>query len=492
MTVRPGETQAVIPNLSDRDRAQLADRGLTDVQLAAQLVCLRRGTVPAKLTRACTIGDGIIALSQERMASLAELHATASSAGRIQHFVPASGAATRMLRDLLVDNAADTPAGKRFAQERNAFAFARELHNITESDDPIDVLRAVLGDEGLGLAQLPKALIPFHRYEGHTRTACHEHLCEALAYARDSRGRANVHFTVSAEHLAAFEAEVQHCRKRLEANGELYVEFSIQHPETDTVAVDDCNRLIRDEQGDIWFRPGGHGALLRNLSQLDGDIVVIKNVDNVCHAQYAADSRRATLVGLLVETQRRINEILTLAESHDNYRDALVSLMCNLFALPADDVADWSAQRARQELARPLRVCGVVRNEGQPGGGPFWVAGERGVRQQIVESAQIDVANSEQKAIFASSTHFNPVEIVCGLRDRNGDSFALQDFVDTSAAFVTQKSRNGIPLKALEHPGLWNGSMAGWNTLFVEIPASAFNPVKSVFDLLLPAHQPVG
>jgi hypothetical protein len=349
---------------------------------------------------------------------------------------------------------------------------------------------------------LPKGLLKFHRYPDGTRTAFGEHLREAADYARSQNGRCHIHFTVSSEHRQRFEALWQGVRSgyERECNIEFRVDFSIQEKSTDTIAVDKENRPFRGNDGIVLFRPGGHGALIQNLNALEGDVVFIKNIDNVVPKGLAdlTSFWKKVLGGCLMQVQKKIFYYLERFTSgvadEELIEEAFAFVKNDLCTLPPWD-QDSMAPKAKQEyligvLNRPLRVCGMVRNEGEPGGGPFWVSGQDGsLSLQIVESAEVDPSSEEQQKIGASSTHFNPVDLVCALRDFRGNPFDLRTYVDANAVFISQKSKDGRELKALELPGLWNGAMAHWNTVFVEVPAITFNPVKTVNDLLRKEHQ---
>jgi hypothetical protein len=446
---------------TDQDAIQLRERGITVEEAAHQLRLLRDAPPPITLDRPCTIGDGIIVLEpaqQDRFLNDAE-HAI--GAGRVMKFVPASGAATRMFKDLIAAQAStgapsQSAAARTFFERLDDFPFAQELRarsgiegRITSEADERRLLRTLLDD--LRYAVLPKALIPFHRI-GDVRTAFEEHLLEAGRYACSSRNVARLHFTAAREFRADFADLLAAVRPRVAAaiNGDLEVSFSEQQPSTDTLAATPDGEPFRLADRSLLFRPAGHGALLANLHALDGDIVVIKNIDNILPFEKTSEVAhwKRLLIGYLAALER--------TASGD----------------------------------RPLRVCGVVKNEGEPGGAPFWVRGADGTpSRQIVEPSQVDLANVQQRRIFESSTHFNPVDIVCGLRGRDGKPFDLPSFVDRSAVFRTAKSHDGRELLALERPGLWNGAMAGWHTVFVEVPASTFAPVKTVFDLLRVQHQ---
>jgi hypothetical protein len=416
------------PLLTDADLRQIEAHGLTEGEVLRQLALFAAPPAPARLLRPATVGDGIVRIGEERHRGLVARWEEASRTGRLSKFVPASGAASRMFSGLERE---DTPERARYRQNASRFPF------------PEDVDR---------LRDLPKGLVPFHRYADGARTPFEEHLVEAAAVARDARGVCRLHVTVSPEHEGSFRALLEGPGGRLAAGlGVLFeVAFSHQEPSTDTVAADPDDRPFRLADGSLLFRPGGHGALLANLEASGGDVVLIKNIDNVQREEQAAPGIlwKKLLAGSLLEIE-----------------DA-----------------------ARAE-GRPVRVAGVVRNQGEPGGGPFWVAGPEGPALQIVESSEVDFSDPGQAAIWKASTHFNPVDLAVSLRDGNGRPWRLADFVDDSAVFIARKTKDGRPLKALERPGLWNGAMARWKTVFVEIPVEAFTPVKSVFDLLRPEHQ---
>jgi hypothetical protein len=364
------------------------------------------------------------------------------------------------------------------------------------------ILHYFLTDSGLHYGSLPKGLVKFHAYPDRARTAWEEHLVEAVRLVRDGHGCCRLHFTVSPEHERAFQELWDALRPFYEDQylTRFEVSFSHQHPATATVAVDLAGRPFRREDGSLLFRPGGHGALLNNLNDLHGDLVYIKNIDNVAPDRLREPSLywQKLLGGYLVQIQEDIRHYLRrlsagpadpglLQEVRDFARQQL------LLDLPPDP--DQGSARGQGELLfkllnRPVRVCGMVKNQGEPGGGPFWVRDQAGrLSLQIVESAQVDAASPEQQAVWQAATHFNPVLLICGLRDFQGDPFNLPDFVDPKAVFISRKSQEGRDLLALELPGLWNGAMAHWLTLFVEVPLTTFNPVKTVLDLLRPEHR---
>lgn len=507
---------------TDADREQLSRLGIGEDEAARQLALLASPPPHMTLERPCTPGDGILSLEPEARPALLEAHAEAAAASRLRMFVPASGAASRMFRDLITARevpgeldpadvrraaaAGNAAAGAlaQFAESLPSFAFADALARVLRDRglDPEHVakqgpwrplLDALLSREGLDAARAPKGLLPFHRHRGRVRTAFEEHLIEAAGVAGDRAGRARIHFTVSAEHREGFERELARIRSALEFGARATdVSFSEQSPATDTLAADPAGGPFRDAAGRLVLRPAGHGALLGNLQALSGDLVFIKNIDNI-----AVESRRTEgttwarlLLGLAArrsaEAHRlvhrlRAGELTALPEAAAFVRDVL-----GAEAPAGTDHAEWLAAR----LDRPWRVAGMVPNTGEPGGGPFWVREADGqVSAQIVESAQVDMTSPAQSACFSRGTHFNPVFIACALRGASGGPHVLERFVDERAGIVTRKSHEGRELLALERPGLWNGAMARWNTVFVEVPLAVFSPVKTVFDLLRPEHQ---
>lgn len=486
------------------DPSDLAERGIAAAEVERQLALFRDPPGFADLVRCCSLGDGIEAIEDE--AACLAAYERARAGGRLSKFVPASGAASRMFQALLACRdgdlsiqdlerraaAGDDKAGLVVALARGidrlpfVEALERELRRrgIDRTEQLkvgalAPIIDALIDEDGLDLANQPKGLLPFHSYQGEARTAFEEHLREAVALVRDDTGRTRLHFTVSPEHVAAFEVELDRVRRTIESDegAVLEVGFSTQSPSTDTIAVDLQNRPLRDADGRLVFRPGGHGALLSNLGGFGGDIVLVQNIDNVQPEDARAVSIRwkKLLIGRLVQLEEE--RAAALAGEDEARRRKL-----------AEALGVASLERP---LERPLRACGAVRNTGEPGGGPFWVRGTSGsVTRQIVEGAQVDPDSEEQQKIYREATHFNPAVLACSLRDPDGHPYDLSRFVDSRAVFIARKSLDGRDLKALERPGLWNGSMAGWGSVFVEIGDETFTPVKTIVDLLRPEHQP--
>ena len=509
--------------LSRRDRAAIAERGIRETEFEHQLAMFRRGVPPIRLQRPCILGDGIRALTPTECHELCGIWTKAQAEGRGTKFVPASGAASRMFRTLaeaLVRLERESPNGElrqcgdpqvaEFLRRIEEYPFQDKLRRVlSESGHDLEalqregdertVLSTLIGADHLDYAHRPKALVEFHRYDSGPRTALEEHLVEAVHYLRDDDGIVRILFSTPSHAVSNFERHLDSVRQRLEGVGlRFQVTCSAQACSLDTVAVDDRNEPVRTLGGELLFRPSGHGALLNNLNDLGGDIVFIKNVDNVVPEwlQLEANAHKSVLGGLLVKLQTEIHGHLCALTSGEFDEAGIVRMLefaeYELLApIPSEILAgarERKAEYLRQRLDRPLRVCGMVRTDGALGGGPFWIESTT-FPLQIVEQAQVDLQDSAQRGIWAASTHFNPVDIVCGIRDWRGQPYDLREFRDASALFVTDKSERGRKIKVLELPGLWNGSMAGWNTVFVEVPAVSFNPVKTVFDLLGRAHS---
>ncbi len=507
--------------LTPQDHRHLEEHGISLREIEQHLDIFRRGVPFARLARPCVLDDGIRRLPPD-VPNLLRHFENARAAGRITRFVPASGMATRMFHELqvcrLTTDSTQAPTSarrvlKQFLDNLSKFAFADDLANalkeqgrrldtLIEKGHDHPILDALMDSPGLNYAGLPKGLLAFHRYSDSTRTPIEEHLVDAAACVADDKGHARLHLTVSPEHRDAIRRHVERACRTLARRAVTWdADCSVQHPSTNTIAVDMDNRPFRDARGNLLFQPSGHGALLSNLHELGGDLVCIKNIDNVVpdHVKPVTHHYHKALGGLLVSIQDTLFAFLTQLES-ESPSSALLKRVtewaCHTLAMPLPD--EWNtfdnAHRTRwlrAWLNRPLRVCGMIPASGEPGGGPFWVERNDGTGAlQIVEDAQVDHKNPRQRDIFNSSTHFHPVDLACGVRDYKGRRFNLHQFADPGAGWISKKSHEGRAMKIMERPGLWNGAMAKWHSVFVEVPRHTFNPVKTVLDLLLPTHQP--
>ena len=501
------------------DRKQIEAKGISEEKLLVQIDAFRNGFPFLKLAGTASAGNGIEVLTSEEQAQYAKAwEAYRSSGRRIVKFVPASGAASRMFKDLYsyIESDHDAPATQAeaaFMEGIRHFAFYDALNDscrgVLGQDIPAliasgrqkDVVRQLLMFPGLGYGNLPKGLLAFHRYPNGARTPIEEHLVEGALYGRMADDTVELHFTVSPEHRTQFESLVERsCRELGSQFGVTYwVAFSEQKSSTDTLAVDMDNHPFRDESGRLLFRPGGHGALIENLNEIDADVVFIKNIDNVVPDRLRPDTVawKQIIGGLLISIQKQVFDYLHMLDSglytHDDVLKMLDFVMHRLHCRHPEVKNMEDSELAiylYKKLNRPIRVCGMVRNVGEPGGGPFYAYNPDGtISLQILESSQIDMNDSQAKAMFDGGTHFNPVDLACCVRSYKGTRFDLRRYVDAATGFISYKSKNGHPLKALELPGLWNGAMSDWNTIFVEVPLSTFNPVKTVNDLLRPQHQ---
>ena len=468
----------------------MEEHGLTPAALETQLKNFREGFPFLPVTRAASCGDGIRVLDAAGIEQAAARYDRAKESLRVVKFVPASGAATRMFKDLFefVREGRRTAVVGELLANRRRFAFWPELRAIVGDD--ADERRTVenIVAEGLRYGETPKGLVSFHRYGDEVRKAVEEHLVEGAQYAA-AGGEVKIHFTVSPEHLTRFEALLAEKIPGYESRfGVKYrISFSVQDPSTDTLAVNpDCTPFRRAD-GRLLFRPAGHGALIGNLGKIDADIVFVKNIDNVTTDARRGDTvlYKKALAGVLLALQERIFEYLMALEVPGAELEPIAAFIENELCVKLPK--DYGTALLRQVLDRPIRVCGMVRNEGEPGGGPFWVTGADGLETlQIAESNQIA---PEKRKLMRSATHFNPVDLVCSFRTSKGGRFDLREFVDPATGFISRKSDGGRELLAQELPGLWNGAMARWNTVFVEVPITTFSPVKVVTDLLRPEHQ---
>lgn len=483
-------------------------------EVGKQIERFRKGFPWMNIVGAATPSRGIVVLDEKGEDEAIAYADSAKVDGKVK-FVPASGAASRMFKDIfagleILDSGQDvTPdqAVSKLAASIEKFAFYTP-EMFGEPADTAEFRRKsaalVLGPEGLGYGSKPKGVILFHRYPGECRTAFAEHLVEAQEYMRNSDGSANLVVTISPEHRPLFEAALAEVKQRYEKRyGVKYnVTFTFQDKATDTIAVDVKNRPFRKEDDSLLFRPAGHGALIYNLNNVKEELVSIKNIDNVSNERFLPLTSRykKVLMGKALMLRDKIFAYLRqfdaqgdpasascreLCDRVENFLDKTLCIQLPLTTDPAERVA-----LLRSKLNRPIRVCGMVRNQGEPGGGPFIVTGKDGSSNlQVLESVQINMADPRSKEILSHAGHFNPVDLVCCIHDYMGRKFDLLKFVDSDAGFISSKSYQGRELKALELPGLWNGSMSDWNTLFVEVPLETFNPVKVVLDLLRPAHQ---
>ncbi|MFP9100160.1 DUF4301 family protein [Flavobacterium sp. RHBU_24] len=522
--------KAIDMGLTIADFIQVYRKGIPMEKVENHVKIFSDGIIKINLDRPAVIGDGITLLQKEEALNLAGYFDSRADNYKLKKFVPASGAATRMFKFLhdfisgynpeketingYVNRVKDNSLQvfllglERFpfydaiiAESDKRIKWAdKDNENVREDERNYSFIKTMMDPEHFDYANKPKGILPFHSYDGNSVTPVHEHLKEAVAYAV-SKGETHVHFTISEDHLNGFLDAINDARAKVEAESgvKIHFNFTYQHQETDTLAVDMDNKPFRDEKGKILFRPGGHGALIENLNRLDADIVFIKNIDNVRHTKMETIATyKKALAGILIKLQEKVFQYLEDIESgkiNEAELDEIIKFAEQELSQDiSPDFDKFTLENkylyVKEMLDRPIRVCGMVKNEGEPGGGPFWVKGRRGrLSLQIVESSQIDLDNKIQSHIFSQSTHFNPVDLVCGLKNFKGQKFNLREYVDANTGFIVQKNRMGKDVKSYELPGLWNGAMAGWTTVFVEVPLKTFNPVKTVNDLLKPAHQ---
>jgi hypothetical protein len=511
---------------TEKDIKQIENKGITLKQAIAQVNRIKNGMSCSNLVSAATIGKGIASYNEKEIQNYVRLYESKQNDISIVKFVPASGAASRMFKFLFqflnnydpnesIEAYAERKGDKlisTFVSEIKSFPFYENViekakalkanfDNLNKGESIIEFVRTMLSEDGLNYSFLPKGLLPFHKYNDGAVTAFREHLLESTLYA-SSNQKANLHFTVSEKHHSYFSSELEKVRKKLEEKTKttFNVSFSYQKEETETLALTIDNEIYRNEDGSILFRPAGHGALLQNLNDLDNDIVFIKNIDNIVvfDRNKKISDYKKLVAGVLLEVQEQAFSFLhqldgkSVSENDMLKMAAFLSQKMNVSI--NDEFDDLALEKKKDylkgKLNRPIRACGIVKNQGEPGGGPFWVKDYNGeVSLQIVEFAQIDIDNIQQANIVKNATHFNPTDLVCGIKNYKGEKFDLMDYVDPEAAFITMKTQNGTEIQALELPGLWNGSMAYWNSIFVEIPVETFNPVKTVNDLLKPVHQ---
>ncbi len=510
---------------SSRDFLQIKEYGIPLKKIKQQFKFYNTGIVKTVLVEPAEVFNGIVKFTEDEIKQKANFYDDNKSNLKLIKFVPASGAASRMfqflnefLNDFDIENESiNAYINRKKDIELSIFivgleklpffdAVNKKLKEIYPNFDNLEsdyknfyFIKTLLSSEYFNYSNKPKAILPFHRYKTHTATPIEEHLYECTKYA-SSNGNSNLHFTISELHQEAFEKVIEDIKTKVEVETQTKIDihFSYQNKETDILAVDNNNKPFRDKSGKLFFRPGGHGALIENLNKLDGDVIFIKNIDNVIqnHKEINVLYKKA-LAGIMVELQNQIfNYLQAIEEGKDvNVKEIIDFVKHKLNIKVSKDVLKYTFENQiahfKKILDRPIRVCGMVKNEGDTGGGPFRVRDSKGaVSLQIVETSQIDLTNPEQIKIFSRSTHFNPVDLVCGIHNYKGDKFYLPDFVDNNSGFIVQKNKDGEQLKSYELPGLWNGAMAKWITIFVEVPLITFNPVKTVNDLLKPPHQP--
>jgi hypothetical protein len=512
---------------SESDIQQINERGSSQDQIGKQIFNFKKGFPYINLIKPAIVGEGIFKLDDKEIDQYGKSYNKNLGTKKIVKFVPASGAATRMFKDLysfMSEFDGSEEAIEKLEQKKGSmyifftrirdFAFYADLKDVMTKDGLdlekelqyrkyFEILQYLLTDKGLGYGELPKGLLKFHCYENETRTPTEEHLVEGAHYSVDSNSVVGLHLTVSPDHREKFESHINNVKQRYEKQfGVGYnISFSEQKSSTDTIAVDLNNEPFRNEDGSLLFRPAGHGALIENLDEIDADLIFIKNIDNVVPDQLKEttyDYKKA-LGGLLLEYQEKVfNYLHQIEKDNETLLEEIIAFIESElnFRLAGDfqlKTKEEKIEYLKNILNRPIRACGMVKNEGEAGGGPFWAKNhDHSVSLQIVETSQINMDNPEQKNILESSTHFNPVDIVCGVKDYKGNKFKLTNYVDPDTGFITKKSKDGKDLKAQELPGLWNGSMSDWITIFVEVPIITFNPVKSVNDLLRKEHQPAG
>jgi len=514
---------------SSHDFIQIYEHGMSVAKVETELNHFKNGIPKAILDRPSVVGDGILRLSDDELRGYAKLFDSRKQFLKLEKFVPASGAASRMfkfLSEFLNDFDPENETINAYINTRKALGLTvflagiekfpfyerinrelslkhRDFQHWDQDKRHYYLIKMMLDPDEFDYCNKPKGVLPFHKYDSHIATAVEEHLSETAHYANGAGNITRLHFTVTENHQQLFEDIIAAAGPKIESASNTKIEssFSYQEGSTDTIAVDLENYPFRDNQGKLVFRPAGHGALLQNLNRIDADVIFIKNIDNVIqnHVNEIAFYKKA-LAGLLTKLQQQIFDCLREIESGEIGEkgiEAIVNFIRHSLNMEViDDFQKYTFEHKIQHIVellnRPIRVCGMVKNEGEPGGGPFWVRDIKGnVSLQIVESSQIDLQNPQQAAILSKSTHFNPVDLVCGVRNYKGDKFNLARYVDPNSGFIVEKNKNGRPLKAYELPGLWNGAMAKWITVFVEVPLVTFNPVKTVNDLLKPAHQPL-
>ena len=517
--------KAIEMGFTPLDFAQIQEHGILLQNIQNQLDFFKNGIAKTVLVEPATVSNGILKLSENDFQQKADFFDANKSNFKLVKFVPASGAASRMfkflsefLNDFDVENESINAYVNRkkdnelliFIVGLEKFPFFKKVDaklkeifsdfdNLESDYKNFNFIKMLLSKEHFDFANKPKAILPFHKYSTHVASPIEEHLYECVYYS-SSNGISNLHFTVSETHQKDFENIINAIKGEIEkeTDTKINISFSYQNKKTDAISVDFFNRPFRDASGKLTFRPGGHGALIENLNNLDADIIFIKNIDNVIQNHKEINILyKKVLAGILIELQQQIFNYLNDIEKNEevDLSEIIAFAQKSLNIKFPDGFSKYTLENkisfVQNILDRPIRICGMVKNEGDTGGGPFWVRDSEGtVSLQIVETSQIDLANADQARILANATHFNPVDLVCGLRNHRNQKFDLAQFVDHNSGFIVEKNKDGAPLKGYELPGLWNGAMAKWITVFVEVPLTNFNPVKTVNDLLKPAHQP--
>ncbi|MBQ2511429.1 MAG: DUF4301 family protein [Bacteroidales bacterium] len=498
------------------DLVQLQSFGLDAAHIQEQIAHFREGFPKSHLDAPATPANGgIIVLDEPAITHYEQAYRILGRDKKVMKFVPASGAATRMFKDLYsftatyfgVDRNFDKefPEVKAFLENIHSFAFFNDLRaqmlaadldieDYLQRGDYSTVINFLLKEQYLGYGSLPKALLKFHRYGEVQRTPLEEHIVEGALYARNSDNTVNIHFTISPEHRAAFRRKIREVKQYYESTFgiKLNISLSEQKHYTDIIAVDEQNNPIRDEEGRLVLRPGGHGALIENLNEQRADLIFIKNIDNVVPdwLKHTTVIYKQVLAGMLLELKAKVDDALRTLDKKPSASEIKKIASFAQDTLHITVPTNCDAATLHNLLNRPMRLCGMVKNLGEPGGGPFFTIDTGGTRSlQIVESAQVNHNDPEQERLFQASTHFNPVDLVCCTKDYRGRRFDLRRYVDPMTGFISKKSKGATVLKSQELPGLWNGSMAHWITLFVEVPIDTFNPVKTVNDLLRKEHK---
>lgn len=507
---------------SERDLQLLKDKGILMETVRYQIDTFRDGIPFVSLEKAGVVGDGVLKFSSDEQQQLVALFNKEKSGLSLLKFVPASGAASRMFKALFnfletydpseeqLENYFERTGDKDlkvFSEGLKEFPFydivqeriARQSNS--KGEEAFLFIKELLSEDTLNYGFYPKGLLPFHKYNSHSATPFEEHLKEGAQYSKADK-TASLHFTISEQHTDLFNSEFNGIKARVtsETDSAFNIGYSYQKSATDTIAVDMQNKPFRNIDGSLLFRPGGHGALIENLNEQDANIIFIKNIDNIVVPENleAVTNSKKTLAGVLLQVQEKAFIYAKLLDAHSigevQRKEIKLFLEEKLNVRFSDEFETYSEDEQAKilidKIDRPIRICGMVKNEGEPGGGPFWIKDKMGNSSlQIIESAQIDASDTSQMDIVANATHFNPVDLVCGVRNYNGEKYDLLKFVDHKQGFITDKTKDGKELKALELPGLWNGGMAFWNTIFVEVPLLTFNPVKTVNDLLKPSHQ---